>query len=179
MRGVLGLTLTALVLGSAGSASADAPKTASLRLFAELDTNHDSRITRDELLNGVTRHLAHRVQRRFHQLDKNGDTFVTRAEVPGMAPDRFARFDLNYDGSFTQAELAAVMYAELAGRMSELLAELDSDGDHVCSLSELDAHRHRLALRRLAGKERVASGDSDSTGQATLAAKPSEGKATF
>ncbi len=103
--------------------------------FARLDLNHDGVITRDEFI--ASRHS------RFQALDRNGDRFLTVADIPAMASfmpqasearAMLARCDLDHDGRVSEAEFVACSLAMFDG------ADLNHDG--ALTLSEA-----RLARR--------------------------------
>jgi Ca2+-binding EF-hand superfamily protein len=143
---------------TAPAAPATAPATASSRLLAAADGDADGQVTLAELAGVVQREVSKRVTKRHAQLDRNRDGRISYAEVPKMSRARFVRFDINRDGNFTVSELGRVMTQEINGRLQTVLARLDTDGDQVCSVAELDAHWQpkRAATERTASAEPAA-----------------------
>lgn len=91
------------------------------RRVAELmkaDTNHDGRISRDEFTaamqarmaargggeGGDAAQMADRLNRMFGRMDRDGDGFITQAEIEQSAADRFARMDVDHKGYVTADE---------------------------------------------------------------------------
>lgn len=98
-------------------------------------------------------------------LDSNGDGEITQAEIDAMRRGRIAEFDTNGDGVLSLAEFeplwiersrprmvdafqhldgngdAEVDFDEFGGRLSRLVARLDSDGDGVIGADELPPRR--------------------------------------
>lgn len=74
--------------------------------FDEIDANHDSQITAEEL-------RAHHEKRRgehWKKLDTNGDGKLSKAEAQAGAPrlaERFEQLDANKDGFVTSEEMKA------------------------------------------------------------------------
>lgn len=54
---------------------------------------------------GVRGDVIPRQQARFARLDKNGDGFITRDEVPERRADRFAELDTDKDGKVSRSEM--------------------------------------------------------------------------
>ncbi len=106
-------------------------------VWAAADRDRDGNVSFGEFATVVKDSIARRVQKRFNQLDRNHDGRCTRAEVNMMPVERFVRFDLDHDGSFTAHELATVMQSELAGRLKELYVRLDLDKNGTFSVAEL------------------------------------------
>jgi hypothetical protein len=94
--------------------------------FEKIDANKDGKVTRDEMLTGITTHFdqadtnkdgtlsdaeqkaAHekRSAGRFAKEDKNGDGVLTQDELPAHFGDRLMKLDANKDGKLTREELA-------------------------------------------------------------------------
>ncbi len=103
--------------------------------FARLDLNHDGAVTRDEFI--ASRHP------RFQALDRNGDRFLTAADIPAMASfmpqaaearAMLARCDLDHDGRVSEAEFIACSLAIFDA------ADLNHDG--VLRMSEARLAQH-------------------------------------
>lgn len=94
--------------------------------FEKLDSNADGKVTRDEMLSGITAHFdqadtnkdgtlsdaeqkaAHEkhAAQRFADSDKNHDGVLTQDELPPHFGQRLMKFDANKDGKLTRDELA-------------------------------------------------------------------------
>src|SRR5689334_8417484 len=70
--------------------------------FDKIDTNHDGKLTIDEI------QAAHReaAAKHFAAKDTDKDGKLSRAEVSKMPDEKFARLDTNKDGFLTPDELA-------------------------------------------------------------------------
>jgi Ca2+-binding EF-hand superfamily protein len=106
--------------------------------FEKLDKNADGKVTRDEMLSGITAHFdqadtnkdgtlsdaeqkaAHekRSAERFSKEDKNGDGVLTQDELPAHFGERLMKLDANKDGKLTREELSKLgeMHAQWKGR---------------------------------------------------------------
>src|SRR5262245_16511761 len=93
-----------------------APKT----LFAVADSDRDGSVSFGELVAVVNGSIARRLERRFRQLDLNHDGRCTLAEVNKMSAARFARFDLDGNGSFTLSELTVTIKRVVSARLNQL-----------------------------------------------------------
>ena len=87
--------------------------------LADLDTNHDGAITKEELIATMTKQFgsappAEIVDKIFAQLDDNGDGKATAAEIEKHAAERFDAWDANHDGVLTPEEAAAGQKAAMA-----------------------------------------------------------------
>jgi Ca2+-binding EF-hand superfamily protein len=114
------------------------PREKTVRLLVSADANRDGHVSMLELQRLVQKHVLSQVEQRLVRLDRDGDGWVTRAEVPSMQAERFSRFDLNRDGAFTLWELAQFMRKEAAGRSRVLFASLDADQNGVLSMSDVE-----------------------------------------
>lgn len=108
------LPMGATLLACVAMLSACAPMGARRRpdaaqLFASADANHDGVVTRDEF-------IAARAQK-FASLDRDGDGFIDENDVPRRLRTRRNASD----------------------RVSELIAQFDTDGDGRISQSEFSA----------------------------------------
>jgi Ca2+-binding EF-hand superfamily protein len=65
-----------------------------------------------------------------------------------MAAARFARFDSNADGSFTETELSATMREQALERCREVFARLDVDHDDAISGADATAARPERVAKR-------------------------------
>ena len=103
--------------------------------FAELDTNGDGRVTREEA-------ASHRGAM-FTDADTDGDGAVSEAEFIEAGKKRieerlkrhFARLDDDSDGAITEDEFG--------GRRGKFFDRMDADGDGVVTLDEAKAARKR------------------------------------
>jgi Ca2+-binding EF-hand superfamily protein len=103
--------------------------------FAELDTDGDGRVTREEA-------ASHRAAM-FGRADTNGDGAVSEAEfievgrkrVEARQKKHFARLDKDGDGAVTPDEFG--------GRHDHFFDRMDADGDGVVTLDEAKAARQR------------------------------------
>jgi Ca2+-binding EF-hand superfamily protein len=170
--------ITSIILGSSvvcASAFADAGKSDAKHAerqqqhFAELDTNKDGRLSREEFQakrgqlwtaadadndGAVTlaeaqqaseKMVAEFAQKRFAKLDTDRDGKVTKAEAAHMPEQRFTRLDTNNDGALTQAELA-VGPKHGPGRskggkppVEHFFKRLDTNADGKLTKAEVDA----------------------------------------
>jgi Ca2+-binding EF-hand superfamily protein len=106
------------------------------------DTNHDGRISREEL---VAARLAN-----FDRFDRNGDGVVNAADIPSFARFRpriqtsFQQFiasaDLNHDGQVTRDELAKAPVP--------VFDRADTNHDGVIDASEMAGFRAAVAKMR-------------------------------
>jgi Ca2+-binding EF-hand superfamily protein len=96
--------------------------------FEKLDKNADGKVTRDEMLSGITTHFdqadsdkngtlseaeqkaAHEkhAAERFAKGDKNSDGVLTQDELPARFAERAMKLDANKDGKLTREELAKI-----------------------------------------------------------------------
>jgi hypothetical protein len=75
--------------------------------FKELDTNHDGKLTKEELF-AQSRSTSDRALERqdafFRRMDRDHDGFVSKDEFMAQAARNFARCDLDKDGRTNTAE---------------------------------------------------------------------------
>jgi len=74
------------------------------------------------------------VRQMFLKADKNHDGNISRTEYTGT-PTTFDRYDLNYDGELTPAEVEQSMLNPKVAREDRVM-KLDKDGDGVISRAE-------------------------------------------
>lgn len=92
--------------------------------------------------------------RLFEQTDKDGDGFVSKAEMQAASEQRFTKADANDDGVLTREEMDAArekMREESRSRRgdpAERFAKADADGDGKVTLDEMKA----TATARMAEK---------------------------
>lgn len=107
----------------------------------EADSDHDGRITRAEALAWRTRQWA--------RLDRNGDGWFTRDDLPGLLASRWdaprltalrTAFDTDHDGRVSRAEF-------INGPMPGF-DMADTDHDDVVTAAEIEAAKARLAARK-------------------------------
>jgi Ca2+-binding EF-hand superfamily protein len=89
--------------------------------FADLDTNHDGALTKDELSAALAKQFggtppAEIVDKIFAALDTNGDGKATTAEIDTHATERFNQWDTNHDGTLTPEEIMAGQQAMMAAQ---------------------------------------------------------------
>ncbi len=137
----LGMAIGILITAWAGWGGEPAPKPAADKdkaAFQAADTNADNRITREELIQAVSRDA-------FAKLDKNGDKVVTWEEwaavdkEPG-ARERFDAIDAKRNGQITFDE-----FLEAVRKKSDLdttFSLLDSDGNGALSQNEYSGLPH-------------------------------------
>lgn len=120
----------ALALGLATPALAQAPQGPIARAdflaqgrahLAELDTNHDGAITKEELIAAMTKQFGSAppqqiVDKIFAALDANGDGKATAEEIEKHASERFDQWDTNHDGTLTPEEVAAGQQAAMVAQ---------------------------------------------------------------
>ena len=126
--------------------------------FDKIDTNHDGKLTVDEI------QAAHReaAAKHFAAKDTDKDGKLSRAEVAKMPDPMFARLDANHDGFLTPDELAqghrghgekgflradtngdgVISRDEALARSDKRFARLDGNGDGVLTQEEMQAHHH-------------------------------------
>ncbi len=144
-----------------GSVTKDEMRTTAIEQFDKTDTNHDGRLTQDEI------QAAHRERaaKRFAEKDANKDGKLSRDEVAKMPDQVFARLDTNKDGFLTPDELAAkggrfqefaqkhfqradtngdgaISKDEMLAQVEKRFARMDANGDSVITQDEMKAH-HR------------------------------------
>lgn len=128
------LCLPCPVLAQGGSQS---PPAGIRRMMADMDTDHDGFVGREEFL------AAHqRADQSFDRLDSNHDSVLSRDEFMAGGGDwrgeRFRVLDANKDGRITREELEARRNA----RFDAL------DGDHDGKLSPQEMRSAPNAMRR-------------------------------
>jgi Ca2+-binding EF-hand superfamily protein len=133
-------------------------RTTAAERFDKIDTNHDGKLTADEI------EAAHReaAAKHFAAKDTDKDGRLSRAEVAKMPDAMFARLDANHDGFLTPDELAqgrhghggmGFMHADTNGdgviskdewlaASDKRFARLDTNGDGVLTEEEMKAHHH-------------------------------------
>jgi Ca2+-binding EF-hand superfamily protein len=81
------------------------------------------------------------VDKRFADLDKDGDGKVTKAEAEAGHKAKFEQIDANKDGVVDAAEIAAYQAANKAGagRKSPRVLRMDADGDGKVTVAEFGA----------------------------------------
>jgi len=139
-----------------------------LKRLAELDTNKDKQVSRDEFNAGVmkrfdgldanhdgfvTKEEMQAAAKKFGEgafgkLDKNGDGKIGKDEFPG-APERFAALDKNSDGFLTKDELkeAGEKIRERLGDRKpgeRIWARLDANKDGKISRDEYQSGMNEL-----------------------------------
>ncbi|MGE5514739.1 MAG: EF-hand domain-containing protein [Bacteroidota bacterium] len=135
---VLCLPLPALAQGAPPAGGGPSPPATVRRMMADMDTDHDGFVSRQEFL------AAHaRAERAFDRLDSNHDGVISRDEYmaggggQGRA-ERFRVLDSNGDGRISREELEA--------RHNARFDALDTDHDGKLSPSELRSAQN--AMRR-------------------------------
>ena len=126
--------------------------------FDKVDTNHDGKLTAEEM------QAAHRERaaKHFAAKDTDKDGKLSRAEVAKMPDPKFAQLDANHDGFLTPDELAqghrghggkgfghadtngdgAISRDEALAGSDKRFARLDTNGDGVVTQEEMKAHHH-------------------------------------
>jgi len=82
--------------------------------FADMDTNHDGVVTKEELTAFIAARMgeappADRVDAMFRLIDTNGDGKATATEAEAAETARFAAMDTDHDGVLTPEERRAGM----------------------------------------------------------------------
>jgi Ca2+-binding EF-hand superfamily protein len=77
------------------------------QLWSEADSNKDGAVTLEEVQQARARRAEKRVTERFQKLDVNHDGRVTQQEAAHMPAKRYARLDVNTDGALTLDEFKA------------------------------------------------------------------------
>jgi Ca2+-binding EF-hand superfamily protein len=92
------------------------------------------------------------VDKRFAELDKDGDGKVTKTEAEAGHKARFEQIDGNKDGVVDAAEIAAHQAANKAGagRKSPRMLRMDADGDGKVTVAEFGA-QHAGWFERMDG----------------------------
>jgi Ca2+-binding EF-hand superfamily protein len=133
-------------------------RTSAAERFDKIDTNHDGKLTADEI------QAAHRemAAKHFAAKDTDKDGKLSRAEVAKMPDALFARLDANHDGFLTPDELAqghnghggkgfmradtdgdgVITRDEALAASDKRFARLDTNGDGVLTQEEMNAHHH-------------------------------------
>jgi hypothetical protein len=114
-----------------GSKTTDA---GTAREFDRADTNHDGKVSRDEL----NEYIVNQV---FDSRDTNHDGRMTEQEWTGGDPTRVAEFkkrDLNGDGVVTKQE--AITYGRRHGVANKIMKEADTNHDGALDRAEFQAY---------------------------------------
>ena len=101
-----------------GSAASDDSKAQKAKLFADLDTNHDGVLSRDEVINGAGR-LGMSVDEAsalFSKLDSNNDGVLSLHEFESMSKTQFFRFA--HHKSAKETATASATSADLVGTLT-------------------------------------------------------------
>jgi Ca2+-binding EF-hand superfamily protein len=105
-----------------------------LKRLAEMDTNKDKQVSRDEFLTGT--------MKRFDAVDANHDGFVTKEEIQAAVKDLggqvFGKVDKNGDGKIGKDEFPG---------KPERFAALDKNGDGFLTKEELQAAGDKIRER--------------------------------
>ena len=150
MRSLVIIPLLALcTTGCAGvavrAAKADHPRPAA-QMFENADANHDGRITRSEFLEAR--------QNAFTRLDRNGDGYLTRDDVPRRLA---ARRGVGDSGQGGDGGAMRAMDADGDGRISReefvngslmIFDRTDANHDGVVDAQEVAAFHAAVAARR-------------------------------
>jgi Ca2+-binding EF-hand superfamily protein len=118
-------------------------------LFESFDTNHDGKVTQDE--------IDQAPQARFAKFDKNGDGKLSLEEYQALWLDAmnrqmvraFQALDVNGDGAVTKEEFVA--------RFEYVVQRLDTNGDGQLTQDELRQRFHDRMGQGMHGR----AGDSD------------------
>lgn len=182
--------LTALSGVAIAAAQADKPEheggcgKGRLHHFEKLDKNADGKVTREEMLSGVTArfdqadsdkdgtlsdaekkaaHEKHAAER-FAKGDKNGDGVLTQDELPPRFGERLFKLDANKDGKLTREELAKLgeMRAQWKERMHGDKGRMHSDKPHT--RAELVAHVDQRFVKLDADKDGALTPDEMAKG---------------
>jgi Ca2+-binding EF-hand superfamily protein len=107
-----------------------------LRIFDQLDKNHDGKVTKEEYLSlagpadgpqsqGLPPFEIRRqeILRKFVEIDTKGQGFVDRVELTAYAVSQFLKLDVNKDGYLSQEELKKAQEADNE-RLRELIKAL-------------------------------------------------------
>ena len=156
-----------------GVVTRDEMRTTAIERFDKTDTNHDGRLTPDEIQAAAREHAAEH----FAKKDANKDGKLSRSEVPKMPDEVFTRLDANKDGALTPDELAAgkggrfqqhgerrfqhadtngdgaISKDEMLAGVDKRFARLDANGDGVVTQDEMKAAHHRHGKPGDAGKQ--------------------------
>ena len=158
------LLITALLVGGASVAYANAGNFKGMN-FAQMDTNGDSFLTKDEVqgrvlarfdeldtdnsgtlssdeLSALKKGRAGKNGKRatFAEMDKNGDGALAKDEVWGRLSVHFDQLDTDKNGTLSSDELSALKKGRGGKHHRQAtFAELDTDGNGVLSESEFSA----------------------------------------
>jgi Ca2+-binding EF-hand superfamily protein len=72
----------------------------------------------------------------FEQFDVNKDGTITQAEIDEVRQNRLAEFDQNKDGSLSLEEYQALWMDAMRERMVDRFQDLDDDGDAMVTVEE-------------------------------------------
>jgi Ca2+-binding EF-hand superfamily protein len=75
----------------------------------------------------------------FEQFDVNKDGTITQAEIDEVRQNRLAEFDQNKDGKLSLEEYQALWMDAMRERMVDRFQDLDDDGDAVVTVEEFVA----------------------------------------
>jgi Ca2+-binding EF-hand superfamily protein len=96
--------------------------------FANIDTDSNGSLTREELEAGHKKHKGKRGGKRFKKSDANGDGALDSSEFRGPAK-AFSRLDADNDGKLTREELKAGRKGKGQGPRSKRGGRHGGDGD--------------------------------------------------
>lgn len=102
--------------------------------FAQADSNHDGKLSRDEASDYLVIEI-------FSSRDANHDGRMTVVEWTGGDPGRIADFkrrDANHDGIVTEKE--AIAYGRAHGIANQIMRDADKNHDGYLSRAELKAY---------------------------------------
>ena len=128
--------------------------------LAKLDANADGQLTADELRPPGRPPADRDMAKSLMSFDKNADGKLSKSELPEQMQGMLARGDKDGDGFLTSAEIQAMVPAQPREgeggmmRMDPLLSAIDADKNGIISSSELQ--NSAAALRAL---------DKDNDGQ--------------
>ena len=123
--------LLVLVLAAPSAYAAPIPAPDS---FAQADSNHDGKLSRDEASDYLVIEI-------FTSRDANHDGHMTIVEWTGGDPSRMADFkkrDANHDGIVTEKE--AIAYGRAHGVANQIMLEADKNHDGYLSRAEVKAY---------------------------------------
>lgn len=129
-------------LDADGSGTLSADEVEGTRLaehFAEIDTDGDGELTKEELKAGHKGRKGKRGKgKRGKKLDKDGNGSLSAAEVEGTRlAEAFSEIDADGDGELSKEEMKAAHEA----RHAERFAAGDANGDGTLSESEVEGSR--------------------------------------
>jgi len=145
-HGGLGKHFAQLDMNHDGKVTRQEARTAETARFKALDLNKDGMVTATEAATARQQRQAKRQADRFAKLDKNKDGRLSKEEVR-MPPARFQQLDQNRDGFLSQSEFSARKRPGRKDRGGPMWDRVDSNRDGKLTQQEITAAADRMFER--------------------------------